>query len=137
MDKVEFINHLFNLCIFPLLAILTAYVIQIIKVKMNELAKRQENETIAKYINMLSESIAKCVEAVNQTYVDALKKKGEFGLEAQKVAFNKVYTEVIKLLGKEAYEYLDAFYEDFDNYLKILIEAQVRTAKLEVPEVVG
>ncbi len=132
MDQVELVSKIFNLCIFPLLAILTAYAVQWIKMKMGELARRQENEIAAKYIAKLADTITACVEAVNQTYVDTLKKKGQFGIEEQKEAFQRVYNEVLEVLKGEAYDYLDSMYIDFDTYLKTLIEAQVRNSKIEI-----
>ena len=122
------------MCIFPLLAILTSYLVQIIKVKTSQIIEKQDNEIYNKYWGMLSDTITTCVIAVNQTYVDALKKKGEFTLEAQKQAFDMVYKQVLLNLTKEAEDYLKSFYADFDNYLINMIEAQVRMFKIDSKE---
>lgn len=122
------------MCIFPLLAILTSYLVQIIKVKTSQIIEKQDNEIYNKYLGMLSDTITTCVIAVNQTYVDALKKKGEFTLEAQKQAFDMVYKQVLLNLTKEAKDYLKSFYADFDNYLINMIEAQVRMFKIDSKE---
>ena len=78
MDKVELISKIFEICIFPLLAVLTAYVVRIIQIKIEDLKEKSENELLDKYIGMLGDTVVNCVLAVNQTYVDTLKKKGEF-----------------------------------------------------------
>ena len=82
---------------------------------------------------MLIDTITNCVIAVNQTYVDSLKKKGEFTVEAQKEAFQMVYKQVLANLTEEAREYLGEMYEDLDEFIKVLIEAKVRENKIEIP----
>lgn len=132
MDKVELLTQIFKLCIFPLLGILTTYFIQIIRVKMDQIIDKQDNELFKKYLDMLTNTITNCVVAVNQTYVDTLKKRGEFTSEAQQEAFEMVYKQVIATLTQEAREYLSEVYGDLDNFIKILIEAKVRENKLEI-----
>ena len=87
MDWAEILQQIFELCIVPLLGILTGCVIKIIKNKTDELSTKAKNDLTEKYINMLSETITKCVVATNQTYVETLKKQGKFDKEAQKIAF--------------------------------------------------
>lgn len=132
MDKVELLNQIFRLCIFPLLGILTAYLVQIIRVKMDQIIDKQDNELSKKYLDMLTNTITNCVIAVNQTYVDTLKKRGEFTLEAQKEAFEMVYKQTMVTLTQEAREYLSEIYGDLDGFIKVLIEAKVRENKLEI-----
>ena len=132
MDKIQLISKIFEICVFPLLAILTAYVVQIIRIKMNELIEKSESDLLDKYLGMLSDTIVNCVLAVNQTYVDALKKKGEFTVEAQKEAFEMVYNRVLSILTDEAREYLSEIYSDLDEIIKIMIEATVRENKITV-----
>ncbi len=129
MNNIEMINQIFNLCVIPLLGILTAYLVQIIRTKMAEIASKTNNELAQKYIDMLTTTITNCVIATNQTYVEALKKKGEFNREAQKEAFNKTYNQVMLTLSKEAYEFLQTIYNDLDGYIKTMIEAEVSNEK--------
>jgi polyhydroxyalkanoate synthesis regulator phasin len=133
MDKIEIISKIFEICIFPLLAILTAFIVQFIRTKMNNIADQQDNELSKKYLLMLTDTITTCVIAVNQTYVDALKKKGEFTPEAQKHAFEMVYKKVCESLTEEAKVYLNELYADLENSIKNMIEAQVRINKVEIP----
>ncbi len=132
MDKVELISKIFEICIFPLLAVLTAYVVRIIQIKIADLKEKSENELLDKYIGMLGDTVVNCVLAVNQTYVDTLKKKGEFTVEAQKEAFNMVYQQVMHTLSDEAKVYLEEVYSDLDEFIRILIEATVRENKITV-----
>lgn len=127
--ELELLFQIFELCIVPLLAVLTGYLVQWIKAKTAEATEKNQKDVFDKYITMLGETIAKCVSATNQTYVDALKKAGSFDAEAQKHAFDMTLTAVMNVLGKDAIEYLTAIYGDLTGYLTTLIEAEVKAQK--------
>ena len=127
--ELELLFQIFELCIVPLLAVLTGYLVQWIKAKTAEATEKNQKDVFDKYIAMLGETIAKCVSATNQTYVDALKKAGSFDAEAQKHAFEMTLNAVMNVLGKDAIEYLTAIYGDLTSYLTTLIEAEVKAQK--------
>ena len=129
---LEMLFQIFELCIVPLLAVLTGYLVQWIKAKTAEATEKNQKDVFDKYITMLGETIAKCVSATNQTYVDALKKAGSFDAEAQKHAFEMTLNAVMNVLGKDAIEYLTAIYGDLTGYLTTLIEAEVKSQKTGV-----
>lgn len=133
MDWTDMIPKIFEICIFPLLGILTAYICQLIKAKMVEIAEKTDNDLFDKYNFMLTDTITSCVIAVNQTYVDTLKKQGRFDLDAQKEAFKRVYEQVLEILKGDAYDYLNEVYSDLNGYITSLIEQQVRKYKIEKP----
>ena len=126
---LEMLFQIFELCIVPLLAVLTGYLVQWIRAKTAEATEKNQKDVFDKYITMLGETIAKCVSATNQTYVDALKKAGSFDAEAQKHAFEMTLNAVMNVLGKDAIEYLTAIYGDLTGYLTTLIEAEVKAQK--------
>ena len=123
------IKDIFEVCIIPLLGVLTAYFVKWVNVKSAELTSKTQNETQAKYIAMLNDTISDCVIATTQTYVDALKKQGAFDAEAQKVAFTMTYEAVIKLLTDEAQQYLSEAVGDLNLYITQKIEAEVNLNK--------
>ncbi len=125
MDWLELLNQIFQVCVIPLLGVLTAFGVQLIKAKAAEIAARQNNELAEKYINMLANTISNCVIATNQTYVNNLKEKNAFDAEAQKIAFQKTYEAVIAALGDDAKEYLAQIYGDLQAYITSCIEAEV------------
>lgn len=129
MDWMEMLNEIFRLCIVPLLAVLTTYLVNYIKAKSGEIAKNSESELEAKYMVMLAETIADCVLATNQTYVEALKDKNAFTEEAQKEAFKQTYEAVLNVLSDDAKEYLTNAYGDLTIYLTQKIEAEVNRNK--------
>lgn len=132
MDWMEILKQIFEVCIIPLLGIATVYLITLIKKKANEIAEKTKNEKAAKYITMVADTIATCVVATNQTYVNSLKEKGEFGIEAQKEAFQKTLDAVLAILTEDAKEYLKVVYGDLNKYLTTQIEAMVNVNKITV-----
>lgn len=122
-------NMFFELCLIPILGIATTYLALFLHSKKQEVDAKIENETAKKYINMTLDTIAECVVATNQTYVDSLKAQGKFDMEAQKIAFQKTFDNVMALLTQETKDYLAAAYGDLTNYLTTRIEAQVKISK--------
>jgi hypothetical protein len=125
MDWMNLLYDIFDLCIIPLFGVLVAYVVKYINAKGNEIAANVDSELASKYIVMLTTTIADCVVATNQTYVEALKKEGKFDKEAQAKAFQMTYDAVMDILTDDAKEYLANFYGDLTLYLTKRIEAEV------------
>lgn len=129
MNWLELLYEILEVCIIPLLGILTVYAVKFIKVKSNEVSKKVDNETADKYISLLSATISDCVIATNQTYVEALKKDNAFTVEAQKEAFKLTYDAVMNVLTDDAKNYLTAVYGDLSAYIATKIEAEVNLSK--------
>lgn len=127
--STELVAQIFEICIIPLLGALTVYLVGWIKAKSKKLQQETDNDLYKKYIGMFEKSLTDAVIATNQTYVNTLKEKGEFGKEAQKEAFKRTYDAVIKSLGAEAFVYLSSMVSDFEAYLTNRIEAEVSYVK--------
>ena len=132
MNWMEMLQKIFEVCIIPLLGILTTYLIMFIKKKSKELEDTTDNELYKKYIEMLQDTIVRCVIATNQTYVEALKNKNAFDKEAQAEAFRMTYESVMAILTDEAKEYLANVVGDLQTYITRLIEAEVNVNKMPV-----
>lgn len=129
MNWMMILSQLFEIVIFPLLAIGTVYLISLIKVKIQELKQKKDNEMYVKYLGMLETTIIDCVISTTQTYVEALKKEGKFDANAQKIAFTKTYTNVMAILNKDAKKYLEEAIGDLETYVYNKIEAEVNLTK--------
>lgn len=127
---MEILYQIFELCIVPLLGVLVAYIVAYIKAKTKELTEVSNNETLDKYLNMLSNTITKCVIATNQTYVDSLKAQGKFDGPAQKTAFLMTLDAVMDIMGEEAILYLNQACGDITIYISNMIEAEVKAQKV-------
>lgn len=121
----EIIIQIFQLCIIPLLGILTKYLVDYLNARRDELNAKTENETAQKYTTMIFDTITKCVIATNQTYVNSLKEQNAFDAEAQKTAFNKTMNAVLGILSEDAKQYIVETTGDLNTYLTNLIEAEV------------
>lgn len=126
MEITELIKQIFEVCLFPLLGVLTTFLILFINKKSQELKATTDNELYHKYIDMLEETVVNCVIATNQTYVDSLKKQGKFDLEAQKEAFSRTYNQVMLILADDAKIYLESAVGDLNAYITNMIETQVK-----------
>ena len=129
-----FLQTIWQICIIPLLTVLTAYIVKFINKKSESLQKTTDNELYKKYIALLDETITKCVIATNQTYVEALKNKNAFDVEAQKEAFKRTYESVMAILSLEAKNYLENAVGDLSAYITKTIEAQVNLNKVTIIE---
>lgn len=130
------LSSVFEVCIIPLLGVLTAFVVAYLKAKKEEILagieanKTQEEKELAnKYLNMVEQTVTNCVIATNQTYVDSLKAEGKFDAEAQKVAFEKTLSAVLAILSTDAKQYLTQIFGDLNIFLSNLIESQVNINK--------
>lgn len=126
---MEILVQIFELCIVPLLGILTAHFIDYLKAKKAQVQTTNDINLKTKYTAMLLDTISTCVAATNQTYVESLKQQGKFDAEAQKIAFESTYEEVFKVLTDEAKIYLANVYGDLSLYIQQKIEAEVKNQK--------
>jgi hypothetical protein len=51
---MELLAQIFEICILPLLGVLTAFFVKWVNVKINDLTAKTKNETQIKYLNMLN-----------------------------------------------------------------------------------
>lgn len=136
---LRLLSEIFEVCIIPLLGILTAYAVAYLKAKKEEiLAKivtnktQEEKELMSKYLDMVEKTVTNCVMTTNQTYVDSLKQEGKFDADAQKIAFDKTLDAVLAILSEDAKLYLTQIFGDLNVYLTNLIESQVKINKASI-----
>ena len=129
MTFIELLTKIFEICIIPLLGILTTYIVSFLRNKSKELSAKTNNETLNTYLNMLTDTITNCVIATNQTYVDSLKSQGKFDAEAQKRAFEITKNAVLLILTDEIKSYLSTAIGDIDAFIDNQIEAVVNINK--------
>ena len=130
MEWLPLLYEILQVCIIPLLGVLTAYIVKFINVKSSEIQANVDNDMADKYIAMVTDTISACVIATNQTYVEALKKQNAFTAEAQKEAFQLTYNAVMAILTDDAKDYLAEIYGDIAAYITNKIEAEVNISKI-------
>ena len=130
MEWLSLLYQILEVCIIPLLGILTTHLVKYINIKSNEIQNKVNIDAANKYISMLSDTISACVIATNQTYVEALKKENAFTKEAQSEAFKQTYDAVMAVLTDDAKKYLTTVYGDLTAYITAKIEAEVNMSKI-------
>lgn len=125
----EIVIQIIQVCVIPLLGILTKYLVDYLTAKRDEINSKTDNETAQKYTNMIYQTVVDCVIATNQTYVDSLKKSGSFDEAAQKEAFNRTMNAIMTILNDDAKEYITEATGDLNTYLTQLIESEVNKRK--------
>lgn len=129
MNYTELITTIFQVCIIPLLGVLTTFLVKWLQIKSSELQIKMDNDVADKYMVMLTNTITECVLATNQTYVEALKQQNKFDLEAQKIAFDKTSEAVMAILTEDAKKYLESAVGDLELFIRQKIEAEVNLNK--------
>jgi Na+/phosphate symporter len=87
MDWSAYLNEILQICIFPLIGVLTAFVIVLIKSKTKQIQAKTDDEFLKSCLSILETTVANAIATTNQTYVEALKDRDAFTEEAQKEAF--------------------------------------------------
>ena len=111
MNSITLLQQIFEVCIIPLLGVLTTVAVAYIKAKTDELSAAAGNATEQKYLKMISETITKCVIATNQTYVDSLKNKDAFS----KVNYLEDFTPAKETIIMEKPDFILSWYSIFDD----------------------
>ena len=127
----QMLATIFEVCIIPILGVLTAFFVKWVNAKSAEINANVDNTVHTKYMNMLTETITNCVIATNQTYVETLKNIGKFDAEAQKEAFKRTSEAVMSILNQDAVEYLSSAVGDLKAYINKKIEAEVNLNKAQ------
>ncbi len=125
----EIVIQIIQVCVIPLLGILTKFLVDFLSAKRDELNSKTDSEIAQKYTNMIYQTVVDCVIATNQTFVESLKKSGSFDEAAQKEAFNRTMSAVMAILSDDAKEYIAEATGDLNTYLTQLIEAEVNKRK--------
>ena len=130
MEYTVLISNIFQVCIIPLLGVLTTFFMKWVNAKSAEIQANINDATLKKYMEMLTSTITDCVIATNQTYVESLKAQGKFDAAAQQRAFELTSEAVMEILSEDAKIYLASAVGDLNAYITKKIEAEVNINKI-------
>jgi len=91
----------------------------------NWLATKTKNETLQKATLLAQDLVLSAVQAVQQTFVEQLKKDGKFDKDAQLEALEKALKLVLAQIKPDAMAILTEAYGDLSKWLTMQIEATV------------
>ena len=127
---MELVQDLLYILLTAAVPVLTTYLCKFLYEKWTGHKDAVKNEHIQAVLEQVVSMVCDVVTATTQTYVDELKKNGEFTEEAAIEAFKRTKETAIKLLSEEAKEIISKVYGSVDVYLDTLIEAQVKKQKI-------
>lgn len=125
----ELITEIFNICIVPLLGILTTFISLLIKNKITQIKSTTNDEKVQQYLGFLQDTIIACLQATNQTYVDELKQSGKFDEAAHKIALEKTKNAVLNIVTDDVKKYVAILVGDLEVYIIEQIEANIKNYK--------
>lgn len=93
-----------------------------------------ENQRFAHYLTAATAAVTDAVKAVQQEYVDGLKKAGKFDEEAAKEALMKAKVKVLESLSIETRKYITENIGDINNWIETTIHSVLHDMKEKVNE---
>lgn len=109
--------------------LLAANLIIYLLVLAGDKAKEIKNKDLREATIKILDIIKKCVGSTNQTFVKELKDKGGFDNTAKEEAWNKTKSDIIEILDDESRNILEKAYGDFNSYINVAIEDEVKKQK--------
>lgn len=125
----DFINIIETCVVAPLLTAITGVLIAYITKQAKRYKLEFESNQLNQYIATADKIVEQAVVSITQTYVEPLKKEGQFDDVAQKEAFEKTKTLVHALMKLDYIKAVKECYVDFDKWLETKIEELVNNAK--------
>ena len=119
---INIISVVVTSIVLPLISIAGAKLIQFINSKI-------KNNKAADLLTTATTIVINAVRSVFQTYVEALKKEGNFNKDAQIIALNKAKDIALIQMTDEVKNYLVTTYGSLDSWLDTNIEATINILK--------
>lgn len=127
----ETMNTIFTTVGAPLLVAIGTLLITLIQSKAAQIKAKNKYETIDKLIVTAEKVVTDSVIAIQQSFVESLKKEGKFSPEDQARAFDEAKEKVLKNLTVEGRNAITQLYQDLDAWIENKIEKNVNQLKSE------
>ena len=122
------VNALYEVAIV-IIAALGGAIIAFLRAKISSINSNSSNELANRIRWEVESAVEDAVMAVNQTFVEELKKINLFDKEAQEEAFDRALDGTLKALSQSTVEFINNTYGDITIWLKDKIEAAVNRNK--------
>ena len=119
---INIISVVVTSIVLPLISIAGAKLIQFLNSKI-------KNNKAADLLTTATTIVINAVRSVFQTYVEALKKEGNFNKDAQLIALTKAKDIAVTQMTDEVKNYLVTTYGSLDSWLDTNIEAIINILK--------
>lgn len=128
----DFLTTLLQAVLVAAVPVCAAFIGKGIKALAAYLGQKSESDVAKRLLDAVADAVSTAVTYTSQTYVDALKKSGEFTKENQEFALKVAIAKAKALLTEDAIKYLEGAYGSVERYLEGRIEAEVRNQKVGV-----
>lgn len=109
---------------------LAAVIIKLITAKIAYITAKTQDEKKIRFLTWLEEDvIVKCINTTTQTYVDELKKQGNFNADAQKIAMEKTTEAILTVLTEADKELLETYVDDISTWITTRVESYMQSLK--------
>lgn len=101
------IETIINVLLIPVITVLSAYIVQLIKTKISSISDAQLKNYLSASLDELNQAVNTAVGKVAQTYVDSLKKDGKFNVNEQTTALKAAYDTTLSILSNNTAKFLE------------------------------
>ncbi len=129
----EFLFELLQAVATAAVPVCAAFLIRFLQRKSEQVKAQTDSDEAKKLLAEITDAVTTAVAFTSQTYVDALKKSGEFTKEAQSKAARKALEACESALSAKAIVFIETHYGDLTKYLTTKIEAEVKAQKSKEP----
>lgn len=131
MDYQQVLDLTVKFILVPIIPLLGVYLTLYIQRQIDKIKLQTEITQVDHYLDKAEKLIIASVAAIQQTYVDELKKDNAFTKEHQKEAFNLAKQRILMLLKDEGVKAIEDVYGDYLNYIENRIESIIKENKKE------
>ncbi|MGG6313986.1 hypothetical protein [Paenibacillus macerans] len=125
----EWMELVFTLFAIPVLGLLSRSFITYIKRKIADVEQRIGNDAVNQLLALAENAIESAVTAVNQTFVENMKKQGTFDSSAMAESFRMAKDKALAIIGEQAKDGLKLALGDIEAWLEARIEYYVNRGK--------
>lgn len=125
----EWMGLAFTLFAIPVLGLLSRSFITYIKRKIADVEQRIGNDAVNQLLALAENAIESAVTAVNQTFVENMKKQGTFDASAMAESFRMAKDKALAIIGEQAKNGLKLALGDIEAWLEARIEYYVNRSK--------
>jgi biopolymer transport protein ExbB/TolQ len=125
----EILDTLLQAVIVAVVPVLTTYIVKFIQARSAAWETQLANETAKRHLEEITNAVSTAVSAVSQTYVENIRKSGEFNEEAQKQALSLARDTALNVMTEDAKSFIQNSFGDMEALIRANIEETVKRHK--------
>lgn len=132
IEYAKLINTVINVLVIPILPLVTAYIVALIKKKITEIQEKTGDLDLTKYMQIAETAIITAAASVKQMNIDAAGNSNRGMVESEnQTALELAADKVKKILGDTAINNIKQLYSNVDIWLATKLQYQM--SQLQIP----